>query len=411
MRKQEATMNIVIFACADFPEGPATTSRIRLISRILVEAGHSVSLALFFAPAKKPIPENISIEGTYETIHYRYLNGRTSRPEGFLAALADTVKGVAHSASYLLDKIQSNACDLVLFYTPDLFCCWPCLLLAKRYRIPVVLEMCEIFSSDIVKGLKNNIKRVGSRVSERILPRTSAGVIAISTRIIAFLTDMAVDRNFIYHLPILVDYERFAQPALSPVPALLGRQYFLNSGSLCEKEGLECVMEAFASVSLKYAQLNLVFTGDPGRARKAYALDLAKKLKIEQNIIFTGFLPVDQLCWSYQNAAALICCRSDTAYANFGFPTKLAEYLCSGRPVITNEVGDVRMYLRDGENVFLSKSDDSSNIAQVMKEILNNPDRAEIVGMKGRQVAREQFHYSNFTKSVDGFLRRVCGRQ
>lgn len=403
-------MNIVIFACVDFPEGPATTSRVKLLSRILTGAGHHVSLAVFNANAKTPIPENRSIHGVYDSVEYTYLSGNTVRPTFFPDALADSLKGIVQSVFYLAKKRQAGAVDVVLFYTPDIFRILPCLLQSKLYGIPILLELCEIYSSDRrMSGVKFAIKRLGARLSDRILPGWCSGVVAISTGIIKYLKQSGLGDENIMHLPILVDCKRFLDASASPVPVLEEKRYFLNSGALDAKEGLEFILEAFASVSRKHDQLFLALTGAPEIGRKTYILDLGKRLGIERQLIFTGFLPVDQLSWAYQNALALICCRADTPFANYGFPTKLAEYLCSGRPVITNDVGDTGLYLRDGETAFFAGSEDIRSISSAMERVADSPELARLVGLNGRNVAREKFEYSNFIHPLDTFLRHVCG--
>ncbi len=403
-------MNIVIFACADFPEGPATTSRIRLLSKALTAAGHDVSLAIFNANARKPIPENRQTSGSFETVHFRYLSGRTFRPDGISGKLTDTLKGIVYSVSYLRGKKKHGVVDAVLFYTPGIYRSFPSFLLTRLYRIPIILELCEIFSCDKRKsGLNYGIKRMGARISDRIMPAMSSGVLAISTKIIDYLRDQGITGSKIMHLPILVDHDRFAQSSSSSVAGLIGKRYFLNSGALDEKEGLDFILEAFASVSRDHDRVYLAFTGAPQEQRKKHIIELANRLNIGEKLLFTGFLSSDQLSWAYQNAVALLCCRSNTSFANYGFPTKLAEYLSSGRPVIANEVGDMLLYLKDGENAFIARAEDSGSIAEQMVRVLDSPALASGVGLNGRKVAAENFDYKNFVRPLDGFLRSVCG--
>ena len=402
-------MKIIIFACADFPEGPATTSRIRLLSRILIAAGHDVSLAIFNANARKQIPENRQTNGSFESVRYRYLSARTVRPESFTGKLSDTLKGIVTSVWYLRDKKKHGLVDAVLFYTPGIYRSLPSFLLARLYGIPTIIELCEIFSFDKRKrGLHNRIKRIGAGISDRTMPGMSSGVLAISTRIIDYLTKQGVDNRRIMHLPILVDHDRFALSSASIVQDLLGKRYFLNSGALDEKEGIDFILTAFSSICDSHERIYLAITGTPEKQRKFQVIEMAKRLQIEDKIIFTGFLSSDQLSWAYQNAVALLCCRSNTPFANYGFPTKLAEYLSSGRPVITNEVGDMLFYLKGGVNAFISRAEDSNSIAEQMAKILDNPASATLVGLNGRKVAAEYFDYKIFVHPLDKFLSSVC---
>lgn len=406
--QREDGLKIVIFACVDFPVGPATTSRVKLLSRILQGAGHHVSLAIFNANTKIPIPENRSSHGSHASVEYTYLSGNPVRPSRFFAAVTDSLMGTVQSLFFLRNKWKSGAVDVALFYTPDVYRSLPCLLLSKLYGIPILLELCEIFSSDTrKKGVKPSIQRIGARFSDRILPAMSSGVLAISTKIVEHLKQGGLGNEKIMHLPILVDCSQFIRPASSPVRSLAEKCYFLNSGALDNKEGLEFILEAFASVSRKHEQLFLALTGAPEANRQAYILDIAKRLGIDRKLIFTGFLSVGQLAWAYQNALALICCRANTEFANFGFPTKLAEYLSSGRPVITNEVGDTRLYLQDGKTAFFARSGDIPSISSVMEKVLDSPELAREVGLNGRKVAQKYFDYENFIAPLDELLRSV----
>jgi len=405
-------MNVVIFACVDFPEGPATTSRVRLLSRILHEAGHSVSLAIFNANAKKAIVENKVSEGCFESVSYRYLSGRTVRPEGVWGKITDTVKGIANSVPYLRERKRHGLADVVIFYTPDIFHCLPAFALAKLYRIPTILELCEIFSSDRrTQGIVSRIKRLGACICDRKLPVWSSGILAISTKIIGYLEGIGISDRKIMHLPVLVDHELLCRQPWTPVAGLEDKRFFLNSGALDEKEGLGFILEAFALLTGKYQDIYLVLTGTPEKRREKQVLELAKRLGIGERLVFTGFLSSNQLIWAYHQAAALLCCRAGMEFANYGFPTKLAEYLSSGSPVIANDVGDIPLYLDNGESAFMATTEDAGSIAEQMARVLDNPLLASEVGLNGRNVAARHFDFRNYVIPVDEFLKSVCAKR
>ncbi|MDD2337018.1 MAG: glycosyltransferase [Geobacteraceae bacterium] len=397
----------MIFATADFPVGPATTSRIKLISKILKEGGHNVTLAIFHANTKNMIPENLQIEGNYENITYRYLNGKTVRPSKFTKAVFDSLRGLVNALWYLRTKKKLGRVDAVIFYTPDLLMTLPCVVFSKILRLPMILELCEIFSSSDDKLLKHRIKRFGSIITDKILPKMCSGVIVISTQILEFVTNNNISLSKIFHLPILVDFDKFSIRSKDSVHELTGKKYFLNSGTLEDKDGIEYILKAFLSISKTYDDLYLVFTGGAHPDRKKLVVDSAIKFNLENRIIFTGFIPESQLIWSYQNATALLCCRSNKKFTNYGFPTKLAEYLASGKPVITTYVGDVKLYLKDRHSAFIAEPENSQSIRECMELILIDPDLALLVGAAGKRVALNCFDYRKFIDPVDKYLKTV----
>jgi len=401
-------VNIIIFAPVDFPDGPATTSRIKHIAKILDQAGNKVTIASLQANTKIPYPNNTRTEGTVENIHFIYLNGTVVRPSNLVGALADTLRGCLGAFSYLLKMKRKQSADLILFYTPDFFQVFHVLILAKLCRIPVVLEMCEMSSTMRLESLRQRVRLISAYLSDRILPKISSGIIVISHPIKEWLLAGGLEGDKIFLLPILVDCRKFNEPSMAEVPLLAGKKYFLNSGGLVEKDGAKYLLDALALMGRKHEDVNLVFTGEPDSPRKQSIVDLAKKLGIEKQVIFTGFLPLDQLVWAYQNAQALLCCRSNSPYANFGSPTKLSEYLSTGKPVITNDVGDNKIYLVKNKDAFFARVEDVESIAEQMTLVLAEPAAAAKVGREGQKVAQERFHFERYVASLDAFLKGVC---
>ncbi|MBT8131077.1 MAG: glycosyltransferase family 4 protein, partial [Gammaproteobacteria bacterium] len=125
---------------------------------------------------------------------------------------------------------------------------------------------------------------------------------------------------------------------------------------------------------------------------------------IAQRIVFTGFLSRKQLIWCYQNAVASLSCRSNSVYANFGFPTKLAEYMAAGSPVLATRVGDAEVYLQHGQNARLADPEDPSSIASEMRWMLEHPEERRAMGGQGRATARQHFHYRSHSKSLMAFI-------
>ena len=54
--------------------------------------------------------------------------------------------------------------------------------------------------------------------------------------------------------------------------------------------------------------------------------------------------------------------RTDSAYANAGFPFKLGEFLASGKPVIASNVSDVGKFFTDRHDTMLVKPGECKEI-------------------------------------------------
>src|SRR5207302_1804391 len=74
-------------------------------------------------------------------------------------------------------------------------------------------------------------------------------------------------------------------------------------------------------------------------------------------------------------AAVLAIPLFDDVKSTARFPTKLGEYLASGRPVVTNGIGEIPRYLKDGVNAVIVPPGDARVFGQAIAEVLDHPRR------------------------------------
>ena len=164
-----------------------------------------------------------------------------------------------------------------------------------------------------------------------------------------------------------------------------------------------------AGVRNDYHDIRLVFTGHTTSDVEKRILEIAGENSRDW-IVFTGHLSRDALIWCYKNALGLLSCRSDSDYANYGFPTKLAEYLATGTPVVATKVGDVTEYLRDRETAYLAEPENTDSIEQAIGRLIKDPVTAADTGRAGARVARDTFDYRVHIDGVVDFIRQRTGQ-
>lgn len=393
-----------ILAIGDFPEGGAVSQRLYLLTRLLQQGLGDAELWILHPTSKTDMPENSRVEGTWNGVRFQYLNGSPIRPSGAKGALLDTLKGIYRCLKLLNERNP----DVLVVYTPAFFKFIVPILAAKVLRIPVIVESCEIPSTQLDRLQLDPIRRMansGETLMERLIPKLSVGLLPISRRIQDYYLHRGLTIDAAYLLPVLIDFDYYRTAGQMPFEALRGQRYLLNSGTFTEKDGLSYLVAAASQVRNSHPDIKLVFTGAPSPTIRQKILQMGGG-GAEKWIMFTGFLSRDQLVWCYKHALGLLSCRSNSSYANYGFPTKLAEYLAAGTPVIATRVGDIEEYLVDSENAFLAKPENVASIADAILRLLTNSERAALVGNSGREVARQYFDYNNHIQGVADFIRR-----
>ena len=127
---------------------------------------------------------------------------------------------------------------------------------------------------------------------------------------------------------------------------------------------------------------------------------LAKDLGVEESVVFTGMMAAERIPQILKNATILALDRPDNIQAKYGFPTKLGEYLLTGNPTVLTRVGDLPLFLKDGESALFAQPDNPEDFAAKMNWCLEHPAEAQDIGTKGREVAQQYFSYATETQKM-----------
>jgi glycosyltransferase involved in cell wall biosynthesis len=116
---------------------------------------------------------------------------------------------------------------------------------------------------------------------------------------------------------------------------LENKNYLLYVGNAFPHKNLERLFEVFKIISLKYQNLYLILVGEINHFYKRLER-FAKKLKIENKVIFTDKINDEELKNLYQNALAYVC---PSLMEGFGLPgLEAMAYNC---PVVSSNAGSL----------------------------------------------------------------------
>jgi glycosyltransferase involved in cell wall biosynthesis len=90
-------------------------------------------------------------------------------------------------------------------------------------------------------------------------------------------------------------------------------------------------------------------------------------------------------------------------------PSKLLEYMAAGRPVVASAAGDVARLLERSQGGIASKPGDAAGLAQSIRDLAANPDRARQLGASGRQYVVAHYSREAFVDRLEQIMDRVTG--
>jgi len=166
-----------------------------------------------------------------------------------------------------------------------------------------------------------------------------------------------------------------------------------------DKDGVYDLISAFGLIMDKVPDARLVLIGDNLRRERMNKIyEALSNISHQDRIIFTGSLGRTELIQRINQAYCLALSRPNNIQAKYGFPTKLGEYLATGRPVIVTAVGDIPFYLDDGVNAFIAEPNNIQSFADKLEECFSNEDKAIKIGQKGQETAIKFFDYRVVTR-------------
>lgn len=224
-----------------------------------------------------------------------------------------------------------------------------------------------------------------------------SGMSVISTALKNYFVSLGLPENKIQIVNMTVDNNRFRGLIKQP-----SEKYIAYCGTASNnKDGVDELIKSFAIVHKSHPAVKLLIIGKtPDKKDASGNLKLIENLGLKDSVVFTGVVSSSEMPQLLKNACVLALDRPDSLQAQCGFPTKLGEYLLTENPVVVTKVGDIPLFLKDGETALLAEQRNSQDFASKIIWALDNPEEASQIGIKGAQVAMREFNYLNETKKI-----------
>lgn len=298
--------------------------------------------------------------------------------------------------AFRLRKIVKVAKPDIIFLHPS-FDAMSIFVLAYNKRnpnIPIIMEMNEyhevmdIHTTNIFQ--KNRIRNFNILLTRKIFPRLDMCLVMTDALMKHYSQLPGINPNLAFlKVPMTVDLKRFENAS---VIETFERPYIAYCGSGgFYTNGVDILINAFAMISHGYPDLRLclaAFWGQDGEKM----MELIRNTGMSEKVFYLGVLSRDQVPSFLIGAELLALPRPDLRQAQGGFPTKLGEYLASGKPVCVTRVGEIPDYLEDNKSAFFAEPGDVISFASAMKRVLEDEANAKRVGESGRQVAIANFN-------------------
>ena len=196
-----------------------------------------------------------------------------------------------------------------------------------------------------------------------------------------------------------IDAQKFVLLAGERAPT--DRPLILSVGKFEEKKGKAVLIKAFASLARDYADLDLVLIGATGATLEGLR-QLCIAEGVADRVSFHVDMPHSDVAkWFQRSTLFVLPSRREP------FGIVLLEAGCCALPVVASNVGGIPEILKEGVTGRMVAPDDAPALANVMRQILDDPAASRSMGEQLRTSVREKFSWT----AAHGKYLRVTSTQ
>jgi len=399
--KNIKSIDCVILFNDPFPIGQAATNRIISIAKGLNENGIRSTLLILRATEKSTGNFNPNAKGTYDGIDYEYLSKTTLKANTKLGKIKQMFFSRLKFCIRIFNLRKST--DVIIYPLDSLS-----LLILLRFLIFLsnikVLRHVDEYPPYIL--IPEKYSSIYIRIYQLLFYRSVDAVLPMTKKLDDYYKAISPRTIPFLHLPMTVEVDRFTNNQEREKCF----EYVTYCGNLGHnnKDGLPELIHAFSIVNIKYPKVKLKIIGSSRTEKDIIILKkLVQQLSLNESVLFTGSLSREEIPKHLCNSKVLVLSRPNNKQAEAGFPTKLGEYLATGKPVVATSVGEIPYYLTDRISAFIAKPSNYMDFGNKIIEVLDDYEFALKVGQAGREVALQHFDYRIQGKILSHFIKTI----
>lgn len=235
---------------------------------------------------------------------------------------------------------------------------------------------------------QNGLKRVINKYINNFL---CDKVIAVSNFVEKQLIEDGISHKKIIKIYNGVNYSEYE--SLSHLKRENGEGLTLIQVARLEAEkGHKYAIEAISLIDKEKYSVKLIIVGDG--SKKGELEELAKGLKVEDRVAFTGYVKVVK---GFVEKSDVIILPS----INEAFAIALLEGMAAGKPCIASNVGGVPEVAQDGVNGILVEPKNSEAIKDAVVKLYENPELRRSMGEQSIRIVKEKFDSTKLIKHIE----------
>ena len=302
----------------------------------------------------------------------------------------------------LIKFIRENEVDIV--HTSIRLADWYGRVSAKLAGVPLIFST--IHNTDYWRRER---KYIAYSILDRLLLAFNTHIVAVSYGVKNFLVRwQSVNPDKITVIHNGIDVEEFTDStSCEKLRDLFGLQSNVPTvgftGRIERQKGLHILLHAARNIVQSGRQVQFLIVGDGSLRRELESI--AKKLEIEQHVIFTGFRSDRSEVLTILRFLDIFVMPSLWE----GLGLSIIEAMLAGKPVVASKIDGIPEVVLDQETGILVPPREPKALADAICTLLDSPEKRREMGERGRQHAIRHFSIDRMVRDYEEFYDSYTG--
>lgn len=299
--------------------------------------------------------------------------------------------------------------DVVVATSPQLLCAAAGDILARRFRVPLVMEVRDLWPESLVAVGASGHRSILVNGLERLargLYRRAAHIVTVTEAQRQAIVGAGIAHGRVTVIPNGVDRDFFAAAAPPQAESRANGRPFVVTyiGTIGMAHHLETLLDAAAELRDPAAyRFRVVGEG----ARRA-ALEAKARAAGLTNVEFAGERPRHEVRrWIAESDACAVLLRRTDVFRTV-VPSKMLEIMAVGRPILLGVEGEARDLLQRAGAGIPVEPENGGQLAAAIRSLAGDPQRCGQMGEAGRRFVESEFLRERLAENYARLLARLA---
>ncbi len=342
---------------------------------------------------------------------------RVVRVWTYLAPNAGRFRRIVNYLSYMLCAVLASIRlprpDVVIATSPQFFCGWAGVIVARMKRAPLVLEIRDLWPDSIraVGAMRNRLLLRILELLERAMYRSARRIVTVGAGYRARILEKVDLQDRISVVTNGVDLERFVphkpDRRLRRTWNLDGQFVCSYVGTIGMAHGLEVVLEAAKTLKNKDRRdIAFCLVGD-GASRKPLE-EQVERAGLNDMVVFAGRQPKERIPAILAASDACLIHLKELGLFETVIPSKMFEIMAMNRPIIMGVRGEARDIVLEAGAGLVMKPGSAESLIRAVETLADRPDLASSLGRAARQYVAAHYNRDALAARYLKLLQRIA---